>query len=61
MHDVMEGELDAIEQPTVLFSRIDKIELPELANSDTNPLENYQDNGAMPPVNTQPSLLQSPL
>ena len=39
----------------VLFSRIDELKIPELDNADTDPPENHQDNGATPPVNTQPS------
>ena len=37
------------------------MEIPELANTETDPPQNLQDNGAMPPVSTQPSLPYSPL
>ena len=37
MHEVVEGELDAIAQPTVLFSHTDELKITELANTDTNP------------------------
>ena len=56
MHKVVEGKLDAIAVPTVLFSRIDKLEIPELNDAETKQPENHQDNGATPPVNTQTSL-----
>ena len=45
----------------MLFSCIDKFKLPELDDANTNPSENHQDNGDMPPVNTQPSTPHSPL
>ena len=61
MHEVSEGELVELARPTVLFSRINELELPELDNSKTGPPENHQDNGATPPVNTQPSPPHSPL
>ena len=40
MHEVVEGELDVIAQPTVIFSRIEYLE--------TGLPENHQDNGATP-------------
>ena len=61
MHEVSEGKLVKLIQPTVLFSCIDELELPELENFETDPSENQQDNGATPPVNTQPSPPHSPL
>ena len=42
MHDVAEGELDAIARPTVLFSHTDELEIPELADAKTDPPENHQ-------------------
>ena len=36
MHEVAEGELDAITQPIVLFSCIDEIKIPDLENSETD-------------------------
>ena len=60
-HEVSEGDLDAIARPTVLFSHTDKLKIPELDNSETDPPENHQDNGATLPVNTQPSPPHSPL
>ena len=59
MHEVSEGELNAIAWPRVIFSYTNKIEIPELANAETDPPENHQDNGYTPPVNTQPPRLQS--
>ena len=53
MHEVLEGELEAIAQPTMIFYHTDGIKIPELANAETNPPENHQDNGNTPPVNTQ--------
>ena len=52
MHEVSEVELVELTRPTVIFFRIDKLELPDLDNSETNPPENHQGNGAAPPVNT---------
>ena len=45
----------------MLFFSIEKVEIPELEDDKTNPPENHQDNGAMPPVNTKASLPYSPL
>ena len=45
----------------MLFSRIDKLKIPELDDTNTDPPENHQDNGSTLPVNTQPSLPHSPL
>ena len=53
MHEVLEGELVKIAQSMVIFSHIGKLKIPELDDAKTNPLENYQDNGAMTLVNTQ--------
>ena len=61
MHEVTEGKLIKIAQPKVLFSRIDKLKIPQLENSMTDPPENHQDNGATPPVKTQPYPPHSPL
>ena len=61
MHEVAEGELVKLAQPTVLFSRIDELELPKFNDAKTNPPENQQDNGTMPSVNTQPYPPHSPL
>ena len=61
MHKISEREINVITRPTVLFSHTDEIKIPELANAKTDPPENYQDNGATPPVNTQLSTPHSPL
>ena len=61
MHKVAEGELIKIARPTMLFSRMDELKIPELDNDETDPPENHQDNGATLPVNTHPSPLHSPL
>ena len=61
MHKVVEGKLVRLAQPTLLFSCIDNLETPELNYVETEPPENHQDNGATPPVNTQPFPLHSPL
>ena len=61
IHEVAESELVELAQPTVTFSRIDKIKLPELDNAETNQPINLQDNVATPPVLTQPYLPHSPL
>ena len=44
----------------VLFSHTNELKILELADAETDPPENHQDNGTMPPVNTQPSPLHSP-
>ena len=61
MHEVSEGEIDAIVRPMVIFSHTDELEIPELAEAKSNPPKNLQDNGATPAVGTQPHLLHSPL
>ena len=61
MYEVAESELVALTAPTVLFSCIESLELPELEDSENDLLENHQDNGATPPVNTQPYPTYSPL
>ena len=60
MQEVAEGDLDATTWPTVLFYHTDELEITELADAETNPPENYQDNGATQMVNTQSPLLHSP-
>ena len=55
MHEVTENELVKLTQPTVLSPRINELELSELDDDENDPPENHQDNGATPPVNTQPS------
>ena len=60
MHEVSEGELDTNTRPMVVFSHTDELKIPELAAAETDPPKNYQDNGATPPVNTQPSPPHSP-
>ena len=61
MQKVAKGELIELTRPTVIFSRIDELELPDIDDAETDPLENHQDNGASPLVNTHPSTLHSPL
>ena len=61
IHEVAEGELIELARQLVLFSCIDEFKIPELDNAETNPLENHQDNGATPSVNTQPYPPHSPL
>ena len=53
MHEVAESELAKLARPTVIFSCIDELKLPELDDAETNLPENHQNNGATPPVNTQ--------
>ena len=52
MHEVEEGEFVKLAQATVILFCIVNIGIPELGNAETDPSENHQDNGAMPPVNT---------
>ena len=61
MHKVLEGKIDAIFRPTVLFSYTSELEVPELTDDETDLPQNIQNNGTTPPVGTQPSSLQSPL
>ena len=61
IHEVAKGELVKIALPTVLFFRIDELEIPELGDAETDPPENHQYNGVTPPVNTQPYTLHSHL
>ena len=60
MHKVLEGEIDTIARPTVIFSCIDELEISELDDAETDPPENHKDNGATLPVNTQPFPPHSP-
>ena len=61
MHEVLEGDIDAIAQRTVLYSHTNELKIPELANAQTNPPEKHQDNGTTPSVNIYPSPPHSPL
>ena len=61
MQEVSEGEIGAIIQPTVIFTHTNEIEVLELADAETNPTKNLQDNGATPPFGPHPSLPYSPL
>ena len=60
MHKVSEGDIDAISRPTVIFSHTDELEIPKLADDETDPPENHQDNSVTPLVNTHPSPPHSP-
>ena len=60
MHKVAEGEIFGLARPTVIFSRIDELEIPELNDAETDPPENHQENGATLPVNTWLSPPYSP-
>ena len=59
MHEVSEGEIDAIDRPAVLLSYTNELKILDLDNAETDPPENLQDNSATSPVNTQPSPLHS--
>ena len=61
MHEVVECEIIELARPTVNFSSLDELKIQELDNDETNQLENHQDNGTTPPVNTQTYPLHSPL
>ena len=60
MHEVVEGELVKLARPTVLFCRINELEITEIEDAETGPSENHQDNGATPPFNNQTSLPHPP-
>ena len=44
----------------VILSHTDELEIPELAKAKTDPPENHQENGSMPPFNTHISPPHSP-
>ena len=59
--EVSVGEINATVQPTVLFSHPYELEIKELADADTNPTKNLQDNVAILLFGTQTSSPYSPL
>ena len=61
MHEVSEGEINAIIQITTLYTQSNKLESTELSDVDTDLIKNNQYNGAMPPLGTQPYSPHSPL
>ena len=48
-------------QPTVLFAYSNELEIPVLADSETDPTKNHQDNDTTPPLGTKSSSSHSPL
>ena len=54
MHEVSVGYIYYILLPTLLFSHTDEIGIPKITDAETNPNENLQDNGAVPPAGTHP-------
>ena len=52
MYKVSEREIDAIVRLTVLFYHTKQIGILELSDTDTDPSENLQENGATLPVGT---------
>ena len=58
---VSEGDIDSTVQPMAIFSHIDKLGITELADTETDPTKNIQDNGVTPPFGTQTSSLNLPL
>ena len=61
MREVLEGKIDTSLRPTALFSYTNELKILEIADTETDPPENLQENGAMPPVSTYPSLSYSSL
>ena len=61
MHEVAESDLVKLTLTTFISSCIGELEFPEPEDAETDPPEKHQDNGAMLPVNTQPSPPHSPL
>ena len=61
MHKVSEGDINKIYEPTVLFFHTNDTEILDLANADTNPPQNLQENGSTLTVNTHKSPTNSPL
>ena len=47
MYEVSEGKINSVVQPMVLFSHTKKHEILELANAETDPPKNLQDNGTI--------------
>ena len=45
----------------VLFTHTNKLEIPKIADAETNPTKNHQDNGATSQLGTQPSSSHSSL
>ena len=46
MHKVAKVELEDINQPTELSAQPDKLDPTDLADDETTPAKNHQDNGA---------------
>ena len=61
MHEVLEGEIDAIARPMVIFYRTNELKILELTDINTSLPENLQDNVATPPIGTHASYPHSPL
>ena len=61
MQKVSAVDLEEFTQPTELFTQPNEIDPMEIFDDKTNPAENHQDNGNIPPHGTQPSSLHSPL
>ena len=61
MQKVLVLEIDAIVQPMALFNHTNEFETIDLADADTKPTENHQDNYTTPSLGTQTSSTHSPL
>ena len=58
MYEVLEEDINANVQPTVLFAHTNDIKISGLADAKTHPTKNHQKNGTALPLDSQPSLSQ---
>ena len=60
MHEVSAVDIGEFYQTRELFKHPNEVKPMNLANDETTPYENYQENGATPPLVTKPSSPKSP-
>ena len=61
MHEVAEGDIDVISQPTALFTQPGELNTTDLYDANTTLAKNRKENGYLTPLGTQPYLPKSPL
>ena len=59
MHEDIRSEFEGFSSPRKILTHPNKINHRYLANKEANVAEKIQDNGAMPPISTHPSLSPS--
>ena len=59
MHKDTKVDIDGIDQPTEIFNQTNELNPTDTSNNKTTLAKNHQDNGAMPPLGTQPPSLHS--